>query len=45
VTPAHVLKKLEAHYTLARLNAIGQGMKVNVALPAGFTKIATECKR
>jgi len=31
VTPAHVLKKLEAHYTLAQLKAIGQGMKVNVA--------------
>jgi len=39
VTPAHVLKKLEVHNTLAQLKAIGQGMKVNVAPPAGFTKL------
>jgi len=39
-----VLKKLEAHYTLAQLRAIEQGMKANVAPPAGFTKIAAECK-
>jgi hypothetical protein len=40
-----VLKKLEAHYTLAQLKAIEQGIEMKVAPPAGFTKIAAECKR
>jgi hypothetical protein len=39
-----VLRKLEAHYTLAQLRAIEQGMAAKVTPPAGFTKIASECK-
>lgn len=40
-----VLKKLEARYTLEQLRAIEQGITVKVPPPAGFTRIASECKR
>jgi hypothetical protein len=40
-----VLQKLEAAYTVAQLHAIERGMKANVAPPAAFTRIASECNR
>jgi hypothetical protein len=39
-----VLKKLQANYTLTQVQAIEQAMSKGVTPPAGFTKIAAECK-
>jgi hypothetical protein len=39
-----VVKKLEAHLTVAQLAAIERGMATNAPAPPGFTKYAEECK-
>ena len=39
-----VVKKLEAHLTMAQLAAIERGMAANVPAPPSFTKYAKECK-